>query len=46
MRVIGDTIFAVGAFVLVYFVFGLSAGYSILRGEVWSKDAHQVTAKQ
>ena len=42
LRVIGDTIFAVGSFVLVYFVFGLSAGYSIQRGEVWSKDARQV----
>ena len=31
LRVIGDTIFAVGAFALVYFVFGLSAGYSIER---------------
>ena len=29
LRMIGDTIFAVGAVVLVYFVFGLSTGYSI-----------------
>ncbi len=46
MRVIGDTIFAVGALVLVYFVFGLSAGYSVLRGEVWSRDARQIPVKE
>jgi nitric oxide reductase subunit B len=46
MRVIGDTIFAIGAFVLVYFVFGLSAGYSIQRGEVWSRDARQIPVKE
>jgi nitric oxide reductase subunit B len=45
LRVIGDTIFAVGALVLVYFVFGISAGYSIARGEVWSRDARQVSVK-
>ena len=45
LRVVGDTIFAVGAFALVYFVFGLSAGYSIERGEVWSRDAQQVPAR-
>jgi nitric oxide reductase subunit B len=28
LRVIGDTIFAVGCFVLVWFVFGLSTGHS------------------
>jgi nitric oxide reductase subunit B len=32
LRMIGDTIFAVGAFVLVAFVFGLSTGHSIRRG--------------
>jgi nitric oxide reductase subunit B len=32
LRMIGDTIFAVGAFVLVVFVFGLSTGHSIRRG--------------
>jgi hypothetical protein len=30
----------------VYFVFGLSAGYSIRRGEVWSPDARQVTVRR
>ena len=44
LRVVGDTIFAVGAFVLV-FVFGLSTGCSLQRGEVWSRDARQVAAK-
>jgi nitric oxide reductase subunit B len=39
LRVIGDTIFALGAFVLVYFIAGLSLGYSIDRAEVWSRDA-------
>jgi nitric oxide reductase subunit B len=32
LRMIGDTIFATGAFVLVVFVFGLSTGHSIQRG--------------
>jgi nitric oxide reductase subunit B len=32
LRMIGDTIFAIGAFVLVVFVFGLSTGHSIRRG--------------
>lgn len=41
LRVIGDTILAAGAVVLVYFVFGLSAGYSIDRGSVWSPEADQ-----
>jgi nitric oxide reductase subunit B len=45
LRVIGDSIFAVGAIVLVYFVVGLSAGYSIHRGEVWSRDARQLPVK-
>jgi nitric oxide reductase subunit B len=45
LRVVGDTIFAFGAFVLVYFVFGISAGYSIDRGEVWSRDAQQMPVK-
>jgi nitric oxide reductase subunit B len=31
LRMIGDTIFAIGAFVLVAFVFGLSTGHSIRR---------------
>lgn len=29
LRVIGDTIFAIGAFVLVWFVFGLKTGWSV-----------------
>ncbi len=31
LRVIGDTIFAVGAFVLVWFVFGLKTGWSVVK---------------
>ena len=42
MRVFGDTIFAAGAVVLVWFVFGLSTGHSIDRREVWAPDATQV----
>jgi nitric oxide reductase subunit B len=42
LRVIGDTVFAVGAVVLVYFVVGLSVGYSVTRDEVWSRDARKI----
>jgi nitric oxide reductase subunit B len=42
LRVIGDTIFAIGAFVLVWFVAGLTTGHSIEKGEVWAPDAQQV----
>lgn len=31
LRVIGDTIFALGAFVLVWFVFGLKFGWSVIK---------------
>jgi nitric oxide reductase subunit B len=33
LRVIGDTIFALGAFALVWFVFGLKGGWSIKKSE-------------
>jgi nitric oxide reductase subunit B len=42
LRVIGDTIFAVGSFALVWFIAGLSTGHSIERSEVWAPDARQV----
>jgi nitric oxide reductase subunit B len=42
LRVIGDTIFAIGSVALVWFVAGLSTGHSIERSEVWSPDAQQV----
>jgi nitric oxide reductase subunit B len=38
MRVLGDTVFAAGVLSLVYFVGGLSAGWSLNRGESWSAD--------
>jgi nitric oxide reductase subunit B len=45
LRVIGDSIFAVGAFALVWFIAGLTTGHSIERGEVWAPDARQVSTK-
>jgi len=42
LRVIGDTIFAIGSVVLVWFIAGLTTGHSIERGEVWAPDARQV----
>jgi nitric oxide reductase subunit B len=45
LRLIGDTIFAVGAVVLVWFIAGLSTGHSIERSEVWAPDATQVPTK-
>jgi nitric oxide reductase subunit B len=45
LRVIGDTIFTVGAFAFVWFVAGLATGHSIARGEVWAPDAKQVSTK-
>jgi hypothetical protein len=33
MRVIGDTVFALGAFSIVAFVFGLAGGQSYRRGK-------------
>jgi nitric oxide reductase subunit B len=45
MRVIGDTVFAIGAFALVWFVAGLSTGHSIDRAEVWAPDARQIAVK-
>jgi nitric oxide reductase subunit B len=31
MRIIGDTIFALGSFGLAYFIFGLKGGWSIVK---------------
>ena len=42
LRVIGDTIFTLGAFALVWFVAGLTTGHSIDKGEEWSPDARKV----
>ena len=45
LRVLGDTIFAVGVFALVYFIVGLTTGHSIDRKEVWEPDASQAAVK-
>ncbi len=42
LRVIGDTIFTLGALALVWFVAGLTTGHSIDKGEEWSPDARKV----
>jgi nitric oxide reductase subunit B len=38
LRVVGDTVFAVGSFALVLFVAGLRTGWSLQRGKTWSED--------
>lgn len=38
MRVFGDTLFAVGVGGLVFFVAGLSTGWSLRKGQSWSSD--------
>jgi len=42
LRVIGDTIFTIGALALVWFIAGLTTGHSIDKGEEWSPDARKV----
>ncbi|MBP1635558.1 MAG: norB [Acidobacteria bacterium] len=42
LRVVGDTIFTLGALALVWFVAGLATGHSIEKGEEWSPDARKV----
>lgn len=46
LRVVGDTIFTIGAVALVWFIAGLTTGHSIERGEVWAPDASQVPAEE
>lgn len=42
LRIIGDTIFAIGALALVWFIAGLTTGHSIDKNEEWSPDATKV----